>query len=248
MRRISGTQRGCGRSDEGLRVRQLPGGLVIGGLVGAAVGLLLAPEAGERLREQVGEFVDEPPRGVRRGDQRGACGRRDGARRDARRHEARPRRPAARRRAPPPDPVVPTLTSRADGSRSPPALGGSGFRHRTIAAVSAQPIFASDSSASSRRGGIRACPLHRCSPATTRRLLFVNSGMVQFKRRAHRRGEARLRAGRGRAAVPAGRRQAQRLRGGRPHAAPPHPLRDARQLELRRLLQARGDPLGAGSS
>jgi gas vesicle protein len=34
-------------------------GMVIGGLVGAAIGLLLAPEAGERLREQVGEFVDE---------------------------------------------------------------------------------------------------------------------------------------------------------------------------------------------
>ena len=45
---------------------------------------------------------------------------------------------------------------------------------------------------------------------------------------------------------PARRRQAQRLRGGRPHAAPPHALRDARQLELRRLLQARGDPLGLG--
>ncbi len=34
-------------------------GAVIGGFIGAAVGLLLAPEKGERLREQVGEFVDE---------------------------------------------------------------------------------------------------------------------------------------------------------------------------------------------
>ncbi len=34
-------------------------GVVIGGLVGAAIGLLLAPDTGERLREQVGEFVDE---------------------------------------------------------------------------------------------------------------------------------------------------------------------------------------------
>lgn len=33
-------------------------GLVIGGLVGAAIGLLLAPQAGEELREQVGDFVD----------------------------------------------------------------------------------------------------------------------------------------------------------------------------------------------
>lgn len=34
-------------------------GLVIGGLIGAAVGLLLAPESGEEMRGQVGEFVDE---------------------------------------------------------------------------------------------------------------------------------------------------------------------------------------------
>lgn len=34
-------------------------GMVVGGLVGAAVGLLLAPSPGERLREQVGDFVDD---------------------------------------------------------------------------------------------------------------------------------------------------------------------------------------------
>ncbi len=34
-------------------------GLAIGGLIGAAIGLLLAPATGEELREQVGEFVDE---------------------------------------------------------------------------------------------------------------------------------------------------------------------------------------------
>ncbi|MEO6295248.1 MAG: YtxH domain-containing protein [Candidatus Limnocylindria bacterium] len=33
-------------------------GVVIGGLVGAALGLLLAPRTGDELREQVGEFVD----------------------------------------------------------------------------------------------------------------------------------------------------------------------------------------------
>lgn len=33
-------------------------GMVIGGLVGAAIGLLLAPQAGDELREQVGDFVD----------------------------------------------------------------------------------------------------------------------------------------------------------------------------------------------
>jgi gas vesicle protein len=34
-------------------------GLVIGGLIGAAIGLLLAPESGEDTREHVGDFVDE---------------------------------------------------------------------------------------------------------------------------------------------------------------------------------------------
>jgi len=34
-------------------------GLVIGGLVGAAIGLLVAPRAGDEMREQVGEFVGE---------------------------------------------------------------------------------------------------------------------------------------------------------------------------------------------
>lgn len=34
-------------------------GAVIGGLIGAAIGLLLAPTSGDQLREQVGGFVDE---------------------------------------------------------------------------------------------------------------------------------------------------------------------------------------------
>ena len=83
-------------------------------------------------------------------------------------------------------------------------------------------------------------------PAGDQTLLFTNSGMVQFKDALTRRREARLHAGRRLPALPARRRQAQRLRGGRPDAAPPHAVRDARQLELRRLLQARGDPLGVG--
>ena len=33
-------------------------GVVIGGLIGAALGLLLAPQTGEEFREQVGDFVD----------------------------------------------------------------------------------------------------------------------------------------------------------------------------------------------
>lgn len=33
-------------------------GALVGGLIGAAIGLLLAPQRGERLREQVGDYVD----------------------------------------------------------------------------------------------------------------------------------------------------------------------------------------------
>jgi gas vesicle protein len=33
-------------------------GVAIGGLIGAAIGLLLAPSSGEEMREQVNEFVD----------------------------------------------------------------------------------------------------------------------------------------------------------------------------------------------
>lgn len=33
-------------------------GVVIGGLIGAALGLLLAPHTGEELRDHVGDFVD----------------------------------------------------------------------------------------------------------------------------------------------------------------------------------------------
>ena len=33
-------------------------GVVIGGLIGAAIGMLLAPQTGEKFREQVGDFVD----------------------------------------------------------------------------------------------------------------------------------------------------------------------------------------------
>jgi gas vesicle protein len=33
-------------------------GVVIGGLIGAALGLILAPQTGEELREHVNDFVD----------------------------------------------------------------------------------------------------------------------------------------------------------------------------------------------
>ena len=33
-------------------------GVVIGGLIGAAIGLILAPQTGEEFRAEVGDFVD----------------------------------------------------------------------------------------------------------------------------------------------------------------------------------------------
>jgi gas vesicle protein len=33
-------------------------GVVIGGFIGAAIGLIMAPQSGEEFREHVGEFVD----------------------------------------------------------------------------------------------------------------------------------------------------------------------------------------------
>ena len=102
------------------------------------------------------------------------------------------------------------------------------------------------SSSSSPSAATRSCPSASLVPAGDQTLLFTNCGMVQFKDVLTGAETAQLHPGRRLPALPARRRQAQRLRGGRPDAAPPHAVRDARQLELRRLLQARGDPLGVG--
>ena len=64
--------------------------------------------------------------------------------------------------------------------------------------------------------------------------------------RVPRQGPARLRARGVAPALRARRRQAQRPRERGLHGAPPHVLRDARQLLVRRLLQARRDPLRLG--
>ena len=43
-------------NDSGLG--SLLAGVVIGGFIGAAIGLIMAPQSGEEFREHVGEFVD----------------------------------------------------------------------------------------------------------------------------------------------------------------------------------------------
>ena len=73
----------------------------------------------------------------------------------------------------------------------------------------------------------------------------LRHGAVQG--RVPRAGQAAVRARDVVAALRARRRQAQRPRERRLHGAASHVLRDARQLQLRRLLQARRDPLRVGA-
>ena len=87
----------------------------------------------------------------------------------------------------------------------------------------------------------RSCRRRRWCRATTRRLMFTNAGMVQFKNVFTGLEKRPYIARRDLAEMRARRRQAQRPRQCRLHRAPPHLLRDARQLLLRRLLQGARD-------
>ena len=73
-------------------------------------------------------------------------------------------------------------------------------------------------------------------------VLFTPAGMNQFKDHFLGKLQARIHPGHDLPEMPAHRRHRQR----RPHRLSPHVLRDAGQLQLRRLFQARSDPLGLG--
>ena len=128
----------------------------------------------------------------------------------------------ARRAAPVP---VPYIVSAMHALRDPPPIPGllRSRRHTRVAVV------------------------RRSFRPTTRRCCSPTPGWSSSRRSSSGRRSARRQSARDHVAeVRARRRQAQRPRAGRAYGASPHLLRDARQLLVRRLLQARRDPLRLG--
>ena len=106
------------------------------------------------------------------------------------------------------------------------------------------PAVSSRTSSATRT---RSAPARRSCPRTIRRCSSPTPGWCSSSASSSARSARPFGAARDhRAEVRAGRRQAQRSRAGGAHRAAPHVLRDARQFLVRRLLQARRDPLRVG--
>jgi hypothetical protein len=95
--------------------------------------------------------------------------------------------------------------------------------------------------------GTRSAPPPRWCPPTTRRCSSPTPGWCPSSASSSARRIPAIPA-RHQPEVRARRRQAQRPGAGRLHGAAPHLLRDAGQLLVRRLLQARRDPLRLGAA
>jgi gas vesicle protein len=65
------------RRNNDMKVRDFLGGVVIGAIIGAALGLLFAPQAGKETREDIRDYADEMGEKVREGSRHLAESSRD---------------------------------------------------------------------------------------------------------------------------------------------------------------------------